>query len=59
MSHYVQFIDRSSWKVVQQIECDSERDAERVKSGASINLSHDEYKLEISTEKSPDCEATK
>lgn len=59
MTHYVQIIEKKTKKVDTQFACDSERDAQRMKSGALINLNHQDYKVAISDTKSDDCEVSK
>jgi hypothetical protein len=50
MPIYVQIINRETKAVVKQIECASESLADRVYNGASINLNHDEYFLNVTDE---------
>ena len=43
MTFKVQIIEFGTGNVVKEVECPSERKAERVDSGLNINLNHDHY----------------
>lgn len=47
MKYSVQIIDKATKEVVDSLECNSERDAERMLQGVSINLNHSEFKAKI------------
>ncbi len=47
MSVLVKIIETETGKVVQEIPCNGEREAERVERGANINLNHEKFHTEI------------
>ena len=47
-THSIKIIERISEKVVTEMRASSQWEAERIKSGASINLNHADFKIEIS-----------
>lgn len=47
MSVIVKIIETETGKVVQEIPCKGEREAERVERGANINLNHEKFHTEI------------
>ena len=44
---YVEVVDSYSGEVVERIECSSERKAERVEDGISINLNWEDYETRV------------
>jgi hypothetical protein len=46
----VQIVDRETKEIIKEISCKSQRQADKVYDGASINLNHDKYFLQM-TEK--------
>ena len=47
MGWQVEIRDMDTDEIVEVIDCKSERNAERVEGGASINLNHEKYYTEI------------
>lgn len=50
MEYFVEIVGRATGAVVERMGPMSERQAERVELGASINLNHDEYYTRIVAE---------
>lgn len=53
MKYFVEVINKKTGEVEKSIECKSEREADRVDTGLSINLDHKEFRIEIRTENEP------
>ena len=47
MKYFVNVIDKHTKEVVEQLLCDSKREAQCVTDGVRINLNHLEFKVEI------------
>ena len=43
MSHIVKVINAETGEVVKEVECESERQAERMDDGLNINLNHQQF----------------
>lgn len=47
MFFYVEIVEYKTGTVIRRIQCQSERNAERVERGVSINLNHSEFYTRI------------
>lgn len=47
--YLIKIIEKETGEVVQEMKATSEREADRVKRGASINLNHADFKIEVTS----------
>lgn len=51
MKYIVQIIEHRTEKVIKEIECPTERKAEKIDDGVNINLNHENYYTKIRKDK--------